>query len=77
MIKLLVIVGGVLALVILSLFIIPIKTKTLGYCDKAHLVQKHYTIIYGETAVYDQLITGDTTGLLCNGGTIKVGLYIL
>jgi len=73
--KLLVIVAGTLILVLLGLSFIPIKTKVLGYCDPSYLVKQRYSLIHGEEAEYNQLFTGDTTGLMCSRGDIRVKLY--
>lgn len=67
---------GFILVVTFSLHFIPLKSKILAYCEPTKLVKTRYSFLAGEDFEYNQLNSGDTSGLLCSRGDIKVSLYL-
>lgn len=66
------------ALIILT-YIIPIKSKSIGYCKLNPGIKTHYSWLRGDSTFFNSDLinsTVDRTGLMCNAGEKKVSLYI-
>lgn len=76
----LIVIGSIVICALIAMYFIPIKTTEIGYCRLNDNVDRHYSYIFGESVFFNSPLldfTVDDSGLLCNGGSINIRLYIL